>query len=67
MKEIKILQGQGRGPMVKEINEEYAKGWTLVGPAQFAVNFTPVANPAFQNGIVHYLATLEREAPTGQD
>lgn len=61
MKEIKALQGQGRGPMVTQVNEHIADGWTLVGPIQFAVNFTPVANPAFQQGIVHYLATLERD------
>ena len=56
MKEIVILQGQGRGPMREDINKHIQEGWTLVGPVQFAVNFiTP------QDGRVHYLATLERD------
>lgn len=58
MKEIKILQGQGRGPMRDDINKHYKDGWTLVGPVQFTVNF---ADKAFQQGVVHYLATLERD------
>lgn len=60
MKEVKALQGQKRGPIVKEIIAELQKGWTLVGPIQFTVNFSPT-NPPFQSGICHYLATLERD------
>ena len=58
MKEIKILQGQGRGPMRDDVNKHIQEGWTLVGPVQFAVN---LADVNFQKGIVHYMATLERD------
>ena len=60
MKEIMILQGQGRGPIRDDVNKHIQDGWTLVGPVQFAVNFAQSAQP-FTNGIVHYMATLERD------
>ncbi len=61
MIEIKILQGQGRGPMRDDINKHIQEGWTLVGPVQFAVNFSQSSAQPFTNGIVHYMATLERD------